>query len=116
MVSTGKPVNRANFQLITRGYGPIGAPTKTLDEQLGKCVVLFRGYLREPFPPRPLFYESHCPYGVAPLPWVPQYIIGFICLSGGDGHGPGLEGQRGSPCRAGRWCFHFYPMCKGVLL
>eukprot|EP00911_Craspedida_sp_UC1_P000377 UC1_evm4s288 len=33
MASTGKGMARADFQLITRGHGPIGAPTRTLEEQ-----------------------------------------------------------------------------------
>lgn len=32
MTATGQSINRKDFQLVTRGYGPIGAPTMTLDE------------------------------------------------------------------------------------
>ncbi|EDQ88393.1 uncharacterized protein MONBRDRAFT_37569 [Monosiga brevicollis MX1] len=32
MAVTGKSVDRANFKLLTRGYGPIGAPTMSLEE------------------------------------------------------------------------------------
>eukprot|EP00039_Didymoeca_costata_P030145 m.28060 g.28060 ORF g.28060 m.28060 type:complete len:347 (+) comp7969_c0_seq1:30-1070(+) len=32
MSRTGESINRADFKLINRGYGPIGAPTMTLDE------------------------------------------------------------------------------------
>ena len=40
MSSTGAQINRADFQLITRGYGPIGAPTKTLDEALAEEMAM----------------------------------------------------------------------------
>ncbi len=32
---TGQTVDRCNFKLVTRGYGPIGAPTMTLDDVYG---------------------------------------------------------------------------------
>lgn len=32
MSATGGSINRADFQLVTKGYGPIGAPTMTMDE------------------------------------------------------------------------------------
>ncbi|EGD75770.1 hypothetical protein PTSG_07889 [Salpingoeca rosetta] len=32
MAASGKTINRANFKLLTRGYGPIGAPTMTMEE------------------------------------------------------------------------------------
>ena len=32
MVRSGQGINRADFKLVTRGYGPIGAPTMSLDE------------------------------------------------------------------------------------
>jgi len=35
MALTGKGLDRHTFKLITRGHGPIGAPTRTLDEQYG---------------------------------------------------------------------------------
>lgn len=40
MVSTGQGISRSNFQLLTRGYGPIGAPTKTLDEALAEEMAM----------------------------------------------------------------------------
>eukprot|EP00035_Acanthoeca_spectabilis_P025420 m.458369 g.458369 ORF g.458369 m.458369 type:complete len:365 (+) comp21478_c0_seq1:79-1173(+) len=39
MVRTGQPINRADFKLITQGYGPIGAPTMTLQELADKEVA-----------------------------------------------------------------------------
>lgn len=36
MLSTGQGINRSNFQLVTRGYGPIGAPTMSLDQALAE--------------------------------------------------------------------------------
>jgi immunoglobulin-binding protein 1 len=36
MVRTGKPINRADFKLVTRGFGPIGAPTMTLEQLADK--------------------------------------------------------------------------------
>ena len=36
MSLTGETINRADFQLLTNGFGPIGAPTMSLQELGGK--------------------------------------------------------------------------------
>lgn len=45
MARTGQGLNRADFQLITRGYGPIGAPNMSLEQFAGMPVMSSRAFL-----------------------------------------------------------------------
>jgi immunoglobulin-binding protein 1 len=62
LAQSGKPIDRASFRLVTRGYGPIGAPTMTLDEALAIDMALMappsgagpeQGQAAPPPPPPP---------------------------------------------------------------
>ena len=76
MSLTGKNVNRADFQLITRGYGPIGAPTMSLDEQIGNtlCPVPRTPYLI----PYTTYFVTHTTYA---YPFCP--ILYYFCNNTG---------------------------------
>ncbi len=55
MALEGTSIDRASFKLITRGFGPIGAPTMSIDDALSASLL---PHLSSSLPPS--FHLSAC--------------------------------------------------------